>query len=384
MTRLFVGNFDFEHELADPRGWRASTDVRRMLAERACSWIAMAEDGDLIWTPEPIGDFFWDQMTAAGLPRVLGVADWTAAFQPNYELVPWGWTDRISERHGSGTFRNLTAVRIGNSRRWSFDLEQEFGVALPGAARIERVEEFTAIVGCSASLLGRPVVDQSWVVKANFGMAGRERLLGRGPELSVAQRNWLHRRIQEDGAVFFEPWLPLIEEVGIQWDIPRVGVGPPELVGITPLLTDSQGGYRGSLISLEIAIPAAWQSAVEVTRRVARRLQALGYFGPLGIDSAIADDGNGREILRPLQDINARFTMGRLALGFRRLLRPGETAEWRHDLADAASRLPTELVRRIPTSPTRIENSVARHRSELLISARLDDGGGNRSNSDSN
>ena len=145
MARLFVGNFDFEHELADPRGWRASADVRRMLAERACSWLALADDGDLIWTPEPIDDLFWDQMAQAGLPRVHGVTDWAEALCAGCELVPWGWTERIAAHDHSGTIRNFDAVRIGNSRSWSFDLEQEFGVALPGAARIERVEDMTAV-----------------------------------------------------------------------------------------------------------------------------------------------------------------------------------------------------------------------------------------------
>ncbi|OYW15327.1 MAG: hypothetical protein B7Z55_15100, partial [Planctomycetales bacterium 12-60-4] len=47
-------------------------------------------------------------------------------------------------------------------------------------------------------------------------------------------------------------------------------------------------------------------------------LQAAGYFGPVGIDAMWYRDANGKLACRPLQDINARWTMGRLALGWRR------------------------------------------------------------------
>jgi hypothetical protein len=41
-------------------------------------------------------------------------------------------------------------------------------------------------------------------------------------------------------------------------------------------------------------------------------------------------DEAGETRLRPLGDLNARYTMGRLALGFERLLAPGWCASWLH------------------------------------------------------
>jgi DNA-binding transcriptional ArsR family regulator len=41
-------------------------------------------------------------------------------------------------------------------------------------------------------------------------------------------------------------------------------------------------------------------------------------------------DENEQLHIRPLQDINARWTMGRLSLGFRKLLKPRESAKWLH------------------------------------------------------
>lgn len=331
--RLFVGNFDFEHELA-ASGWNPSAALRRISAERAASWISLADDGNLIWTPEPIADEFWGSLAEQGLPRVRGVVDLNSVTQVPREIVPWGWSAWTRTLSSAIVLPSNSAVSEGNSREWSFAVEQELGVALPGAARLERLDDFPNIVRRSASECGEPIADHGWVIKANFGMAARERLLGRGLHLTSAQQGWLSRRLAADGVVFFEPWLRRCAEVGIQWTLPLFGSGDPKLEGLTPLRCDSQGGYRGSEFSLDTHIPREWQQVVEVCEQAAKRLQTLGYFGPLGIDAAIYEDTAGRNYVRPLQDINARFTMGRLALGFRRLLHAGERGLWRHERRD--------------------------------------------------
>lgn len=361
MRHLFFGNFHFESELSAARGWNPAASLQRMSAERAPSWIALAEEGDLIWTPEPIADSFWESLAALGLPRVSGCRN-----PPNeaFELVPWGWS--LSSRLLGGRESQPTdeAVRLGNSREWSFELERQLGVALPGAARITRLEEIADVVRRSASQLGEPDSEHAWVIKANFGMAARERVLGRGPLLTLANERWLQRRLQSDGAVFFEPWLRRRAEVGIQWSLPKLGLGQPTLQGLTPLLTDNQGGYRGSEFSFETIVPAEWQSAVDVSQRAARHLQQLGYFGPLGIDAAIYEDSTGRAIARPLQDINARYTMGRLALGFRRLLRPGEQGVWEHGRCDE---LTVGVAQEINLTPSLIGDTPPKHWSRVVV-----------------
>ena len=369
MPRLFVGNFDFEHELAASSGWNPSAVLRRISAERSVSWISLADDGDLIWSPEPIPDEFWESLAKQGLPRVLGVVDLNSAVATTQKVVPWGWSAWTRAIGGATARPSDSAVRQGNSREWSFALEQELGVALSGAARLERIEDFLDAVRRSASEVGEPAVDHGWVVKASFGMAARERLLGRGLTLTSTQRSWLNRRFAADGAVFFEPWLRQRAEVGIQWTVPPLGQGEPLLEGLTPLLCDSQGGYRGSEFSLGAGIPREWQHAVGVCEQAAARLQAFGYFGPLGIDSAIYEDVAGAVLVRPLQDINARYTMGRLALGFRRLLCGDERGVWRHgrpkELTPPAD---VEAVREIDLTPPLVGDQPPTHGSRLWIS----------------
>ncbi len=368
MPRLFVGNFHFEHELTAVAGWHPSAALRRMSADRVVSWISLAEDGDLIWTPEPISEDFWNSLAKQGLPRVRGVVDLDSVAINVREVVPWGWSARIRAINGTTAQPSDSSVRQGNSREWSFAMEHELGVALIGAMRLERMDDLAEAVRRSASEFGEPVADHAWIVKANFGMAARERLLGRGPTLTPPQQSWLSRRLGADGAVYFEPWLLRRAEVGIQWTLPPLGQGAPKLEGVTPLLCDSQGGYRGSEFSLDVSIPHDWQRAVEVCEQVAKRLQALGYFGPLGIDAAIYEDSAGTAHVRPLQDINARHTMGRLALGFRRLLRSGERGVWRHGRsAEPTPPATIEPVREIDLTPPLVGGTPPTHGSWLCI-----------------
>jgi hypothetical protein len=294
----------------------------------------------------------------------------------NLEFVPWGWSRRAVALGRRTSPPSEVAVRAGNSRAWSFALEQELGIALSGAARIERFDDLATIVANSAHQWGDRPEEHHWVIKATFGMAARERILGCGLHVSDSHQSWMLRRLVSDGGLFFEPWLPIRAEVGLQFEVPPRAIGTPRLEGITPLLTDSQGHYRGSCFSRDEAVPEEWQPATEVAGRAAERLQELGYFGPLGIDAAQHELRTGDVLHRPLQDINARFTMGRLALGFQRLLRPAESGVWQHFMAhetitlDSSHALP---VRVIPTSPSFVGGQRSEHRSAVVISKTLAD-----------
>ncbi|OYW14505.1 MAG: hypothetical protein B7Z55_15710, partial [Planctomycetales bacterium 12-60-4] len=129
-SRLFVGNFDFEHGLAMP-GKVLSRHLWRINAELATSWLAIADDGDEIWTPEPIPEEYWQGLAADGLPMVRGVAE--PIPHDGQELIPWGWTSALQKLSASPV-PSMSVVRAVNSRRWSAARETEWHVGLPWAA----------------------------------------------------------------------------------------------------------------------------------------------------------------------------------------------------------------------------------------------------------
>lgn len=361
MPRIFFGNFDFEHELAaSDRANRASeTPVSTIREEKsarwpprpstavdqtrqnalAAAWMAVAEPNDLILTAEGVGPPAFSELATIGwpMPRFLTASSARDQITAG-EFVPWGWTESMvqlaAERGWSCSVPPLRIVRQINSRRFRFELETEFGVSLPGAAIIDSVEFLQRLV---AEYGDAPF---GWILKSNYGMAGRESVRGRGPVLSESLLRWAQKQIAQVGCVVLEPVLDSLAEAGVQIEIPAHGA--PRLIGVTPLLVDRSGTYRGSRFGWPDADVVPWQPAIDVALRVAGRVQQLGYFGPLGIDAMSFRTAEGERRLRPLQDLNARFTMGRLALGLERILPTGWCASWLHAPRRAAAFAPTQ------------------------------------------
>lgn len=362
MSRLFLGNFEFEHRLSEPTREPSKT-LKRLNAELATAWLSIANEGDWLWTPEAIDAEFFQRSRDQGLTRITPVTS-LADVPRNVECVPWGWSldvRKLAEQFGWTTNApSDSAVRFANSRATSNQLEQEWGVGLAEARRVESLNDARAFIRCLPASVKR------WIAKAEFGMSARERILGHGP-MTVADENWVRHRITQHGAVFFEPWVDRIDEFGIQMDVPIQG--QPELVGITPMRVDANGQYAGSWFAYHESQFADsrpfWQSAIDVTCNAARHLQSHGYFGPVGIDAMVYRAADGSKRLRPLQDINARWTMGRLSLGLRRLLDPGQSGCW---LFGSTEQTDTcfAVVREVDICPAQIGSTACR-RSRVLI-----------------
>jgi hypothetical protein len=111
-----------------------------------------------------------------------------------------------------------------------------------------------------------------------------------------------------------------------------------------------------------------------------QRVLRFGAF-ELDLESEQLRHETGAIRLRPLQDVNARYTMGRLALGFGRVLRPGWCGTWVHFsrrhlagrkidawLAGMHYSLPDETITAV-TSPRAIDSESANHHAVLVLAS---------------
>lgn len=299
-SRLWLMNADFEAELASATYRRRPTiDRRNRRLAPTLLWLARA--GDALSLEAPWTDAERAAADERGVALQLPGSD-----AGGQSLEPWGWTPSVvgAGRSIGASLAHppLDVVALVNGKPFSHALERELGIVTPGAALASTVHELDAMAARAC-----PGSDDKWVVKAPFGFAARERVLGRGPRLDPPSSLWASRRLARgDGPLLFEPWLDVRSEYGVQLDV--APSGEVSLRGISRMTTNGAGATTG--FTLGAPCDAGIVRELEtVARTVGRRLAAEGYWGPAGVDAL--EHANG---LRPLLEINARHTMGRVAL----------------------------------------------------------------------
>lgn len=334
MPRIFYGNFDFEHELAAPC-YNRPKQLERLNAELSTHLLAIAEDGDrLFYRGDGLTDFLNDAATA-GFPDVR-TAELLNYSIPDAELVPWGWSGAaISFGDSRGLLSGSPApgvVASVNSRSFSFEAEQLLDSTIPGAAEIDSIETLEGAVRNAADIWNSSVEEFDWMLKAEFGMSGRERVAGTGAQVEDSQAGWIRRRLNCGDRLYLEPRVESLCELSSQWLVPKSDSDngltmQPELIGTTQLLVDRSGQYLGSILvdRSSTDVPSVAGSEFSLSREtldhllqgarsVAKAAQQAGYHGSIGIDSMVYRGLNGQPAARPIQDVNARLTMGRIAL----------------------------------------------------------------------
>lgn len=310
-------NADFETELAAASGAYRRTAADDDLNNRlAANLLSLAKPGDALLVTDATNIALQNE---AGKCAVELITTRDAVDQSDHTFTPWGWTPSaisLGERVGA-KIRHvpLDVVRRVNSKLWSHQLEQELGVALPGATAASTFEELAEAVA-----LNRPHPDDKWVIKSPFGYAARGRVLGRGSRIEEPQAKWSRKRLAAGETLIFQPWLEVRREYGVVVEIDCSGA--VEIRGVSDLQTNGAGTGKGYILGRP---PEAHRLAEleEISRIVCARLYQEGYHGAVGIDALEHAGG-----LHPLLEVNARYTMGFVALAVEQRLKPTQPVFW--------------------------------------------------------
>jgi hypothetical protein len=158
-------------------------------------------------------------------------------------------------------------------------------------------------------------------LKPRLGTSGRGRLdfgrAGPGRELLARALPGLAER----GGAILEPWLDRSRDLSVQLRI--ADSGEVFVMGTLEMLVGASGGWRGHRGEVDSRGRVFSGLAEEEPLREAGALMAsaaarAGFHGPAGVDALVfrlADGGDDREILRPVVELNARFTMGAVTIG---------------------------------------------------------------------
>ncbi len=259
------------------------------------------------------------------------------------ELRPWAWTpdsvDYFSETMSEVT-RPPAADSLWNDSirelhskswgaRWASELvsslpindwigpREVFGEATRNLDELAAARERFAALGFS-----------SIACKAPFGTAANGmRCLLEGEVLSEALRSWLDKVWAEQGVVVIEPWLQRFFDFSVQLEMRSEGL---KVQGYTRLLNNARGQFRG-IVTNGFCLGLDAELVKFIMRRVEGRprlyhwyeqvlvpeleavLRAVGFNGPLGVDAFIYRDLGGQLRLKPVVELNPRYTMGRVA-----------------------------------------------------------------------
>jgi hypothetical protein len=259
---LWHMNADFEAELAAwPETYRRVPTIARRNRRLAPVLMWLAGRGDALLLEPPWTDDERFEATRRGLTLV------DPAEPPDcsgFELAPWGWSPS-AVRAGEAVGARVEPVPIEtvvwvNSKVFSHELERELGVAVAGADIARSRDELDALVTRAC-----PGDADKWVVKAPFGFAARERVLGRGPRLDAPSALWANRRLARGEWLVFEPWLDVRRELGAQLRV--VEDGAVTITGISRMLTNGAGVTTGFVLG-ETVEPDVVETLVATARVV--------------------------------------------------------------------------------------------------------------------
>jgi len=171
-----------------------------------------------------------------------------------------------------------------------------------------------------------------WVKKSPFPKVLKKTLskAGRGHLVLLSLPKKLEEKLkvfcQNDFPILAEPWFKRVLDFSSQWEIsPK---GEIQLLGTTLLKNNQQGVYLSSQVGEEKKLFGSFLPFVKkhllFVENVCKDLRKKGFFGNLGIDAFVYEKEN-QFFLHPLVEINARKTMGYVALQFQQHSFPGKT-----------------------------------------------------------
>jgi uncharacterized ferritin-like protein (DUF455 family) len=181
------------------------------------------------------------------------------------------------------------------------------------------------------------------VAKEALGLAGRNAIRLWEPEVSAAQMQWLARAVQNGRQLVIEPWLERALDFSIQLEM---GPRHLKLCGYTGLRNDPKGQFQANWAepNFERRIPAGITALFRESPDISGRFQRLyrdifslletevreaGFMGPIGIDAFVYRTAQGDYRLKPVVEINPRYTMGRLTLELMKQACPGSHGMFR-------------------------------------------------------
>jgi hypothetical protein len=176
-------------------------------------------------------------------------------------------------------------------------------------------------------------------VKQAYGLAGNNAIRLWEPEILPTQRQWLTHALEAGQQLVVEPWLERELDFSVQLEMAPCDLG---LCGYTGLVNDLKGQFLANWAEADYdrSLPAKVATLLSADHGVKRlysviftlletELRRAGFVGPVSIDALVYRTPQGDCQLKPVVEINPRYTMGRLTVELMKHVCPGSSGLFR-------------------------------------------------------
>ena len=181
------------------------------------------------------------------------------------------------------------------------------------------------------------------VVKEALGLAGSNAMRLFEPEVLATHQRWMAKALQQSHQLVIEPWLERELDFSIQLEMSASGL---KLCGYTGLLNDAKGQFQGNWAEshhhkrIPARVVELFRESADISTRLLdfysavfahleAELRRVEFTGPIGIDAFVYRDGAGGMRLKPVVEINPRYTMGRVLVELMKQTRQGSCGVFR-------------------------------------------------------
>lgn len=274
-------------------------------------------------------------------------------------LRPWAWgpdsVEQLAPLFASVTGEERRIEQRFNeriaqlySKAWSADFLRKFLAQSEHAAWLCHETEVGRAVNTMRDALSaisaiRARGHHRIVVKEALGLAGHNAIRLWEPELLDTQRRWMNKALEQKRTLIIEPWLERVADFSVQLEMTPRGL---KLCGYTGLVNDAKGQFHANWAAPDHArrlpdfVVALFSEPRDIAVRLHRlfgdivasldtALREVDYLGPIGIDAFVYRTERGEIRLKPVVEINPRYTMGRLTVELMKQTCPGSFGHFR-------------------------------------------------------
>jgi hypothetical protein len=309
MPRLLIANTCFEKELETGLPFWELKKTSGIFSRLQFLPLLYADDGDTVLVDDRPPTAYLEALRKKGFANANIITSYKKTAEPLL-LDSWGYTPSMvafSQEHSLlFDYPDCNLVKKINSKVFSF----QQGLPLHKSTLIDNEGALEHWI---------KNIEESFVLKTVFGFSAKgHRILNplkKKPDLAklliFCKAQW-----EKSYPVLLEPWVDRICDFSTQWVITQ----KKEILylGATLCKNDREGHYVGSVVGEEVLLFNDNLSHIQKHKLFAKKLLKgiahLGYFGNIGLDAFLYREKPNHTVLHPLCEINARKTMGWVAL----------------------------------------------------------------------